>query len=732
MLINAAPTRATLINMETISGSTFSTVQHMQDLFHSAGWVSGGVVSDNGDDTVAVTAGTGTIRASTGATQEILFFDWALNNSLSVSANTTRYVGVEYNVGSPQLVVRTSNNFNNDTDFILASLINENSTIHIQKEEHAVGDHTNNMIQRLFDTSPFARDNRSGGLILGESDDNNRNLTMTAGTIWEKLNEFAISAIDTSAGGGDTFDRYLRDGVSGNHTKQSDQTTWDNTRFDSSGTLTTLDNNKYAVQWYYIELDGEFVSMYGTVQYNTEAEAETESPPTDIPDRISLHGKLIGRIIFQKSDTIPQSIESVFTQTFTAAGITSHNNLAALDYASAAHTGFLADNGSTPLTANWDVGNFTLTANGLILDGTFTDGTMSISSGNLSSVGTIGCGTITSSGGLVLTGVPSDIVSANVIQIRPSGDNTDYIIMQTVGDVPNIGTAGNSDFKITASSGEIDFDDDNLTTSGVIKSTSIFGLEVNTTGKGTNASMLIIGDTAKDAALNFSANAEANDADKSRIAIETGGPWMVDVKGSGAFVTAISVDTTTATVTIPLGVIDTLSVGSFDSGGVIFDNGNFLDDTATSIKANTKTFTITGDDQAAIQRAQLIMGGSDGSDAVAVLRKNSDENFFGFMPGASLADGFRFFDLSGAGENRPVRIYGDDGGTAKWGQLKIDTSGHFEITNQDGEITFDNENITTSGDMDAGTFTVGGVAGIDFSGAVTNITVIKGIVTAAS
>ena len=422
--VNSSTSGSTLMGMATISGSTFSTLQHMQNLFHSTGWVSGGVVSDNGNDTVAVTAGTGVIKASAGTTQQILFFDWSLNNSLSVPVNTTRYVGVEYNVGSPQLVVRTTNNFDNDTDFILASLINESSTIHIQKEEHAVGDHANNMIQRLFDTMPFTRDNRSGGLILGESGDNNRNLTMTAGTVWEKLNEFSISAVDTSVGGGDTFDRYLTDGAGG-HTKQSAQTTWDNTQFDSSGTLTTLGNNKYAVQWYYIELDDDFVSVYGTAQYNTEAEAETEAPPTDIPDRISLHSKLIGRIVFQESDTVPQSIESVFTQTFTAAGITDHGNLAGLGDDD--HTQYLLADGTRALAGAWDmnsqnltnvnidsgtvdgitsltvansvdIGNFTLTANGLTIDGTFTDGTMSIASGALSGVTTVGCGAITSTG----------------------------------------------------------------------------------------------------------------------------------------------------------------------------------------------------------------------------------------------------------------------------------------------------------------------------------------------
>ena len=310
----------------------------MQNVFHSSGWVNGGVVTDNGNDTIAVTAGTGTIKATVGGTSEILFFDWSANASMSVPVDTTRFVGVEYNAGSPQLVVRTSDNFNSDTDFILSSLVNEASTIHLSDEKHAVGDHASKMIRRVFETSPFARANRYGGLILGESGDNNRNLTMTAGTVWEKLNEFTLSDIDTSVGGGDTFDRYLTNGVGG-HTKQTGQTTWDNTQFDNSGTLTTLGNNKYAVQWFYIELDGEFVSVYGTAQYNAEASAENEAPPTDVPDRINLHARLIGRIIFRKSDTVPQEIESVFTQTFNAAGVTEHSNLASLAWTSSNHTG---------------------------------------------------------------------------------------------------------------------------------------------------------------------------------------------------------------------------------------------------------------------------------------------------------------------------------------------------------------------------------------------------------
>ena len=45
------------------------------------------------------------------------------------------------------------------------------------------------------------------------------------------------------------------------------------------------------------------------------------------------------------------------------------------------NTIYVRQDGTTPLTANWDIGNFTLTANGLTIDGTFTDGTASLTGG---------------------------------------------------------------------------------------------------------------------------------------------------------------------------------------------------------------------------------------------------------------------------------------------------------------------------------------------------------------
>ncbi len=65
----------------------------------------------------------------------------------------------------------------------------------------------------------------------------------------------------------------------------------------------------------------------------------------------------------------------------------------------------------------------------------------------------------------------SSIQATGSFAIKTSGDNSDYLYISTVSDVPTIGTVGSCNLKITSSSGEIDFDNENLTTSGHIVST---------------------------------------------------------------------------------------------------------------------------------------------------------------------------------------------------------------------------------------------------------------------
>ena len=327
------------LTLSRIGDSTFSTVQDLQNIFHSAGWVSGGTIADIGGSAVSVSAGTGLIRTSNSATALTSYFDWTASTTIDIPADSVRYIGIEYNSGSPRVTSRTTYNWDLKTDFPLVNIVNEGGTLHLENAPQAVGDHAANMIERTFESLGKQRDNLTGGLIIGET--GSRNVTMSAGTLWERLTSFDLSAIDTSGAG--TFDTYC--GTTKNETATS---TWDNLNYCNAGSLTALANNRYAVLWFYIELDGGLIMQYGTAQYVSEAGAEAEGVPATITDRALVQSKLIGRFIFQESGSTAESIESVFATTFAGAIVTDHGNLAGLTDDD--HTQYLLVDGTRAMT----------------------------------------------------------------------------------------------------------------------------------------------------------------------------------------------------------------------------------------------------------------------------------------------------------------------------------------------------------------------------------------------
>jgi hypothetical protein len=317
---------ASQVEMEQIGTPTFSSTQHMQDIFHSTGWVKGGEITDLGGGSIRVALGSGLVRQSTDPTTTLYYFDWA-QADFAIPVGEARYVGVQYISGTEGVpVVRTAQDWDLQTVFPLGSVVNEGGVLHIETSKQAVGDHAGAMIQRLLETVTVARDNLGGGLILGET--GVRNVTMTAGALWKRLERFSIATVDTS--GADAFDRYYRDGAGG-FTKESAQTQWPNTQYDDgSGALQTLGNNRYSVLWFYIELDGNLVMLYGRGSYNSATTAEQEPPPSDIPLRLETHGTLLGRFVFQRDATSATEIQGVYETTFAVVPITNHAELSNL------------------------------------------------------------------------------------------------------------------------------------------------------------------------------------------------------------------------------------------------------------------------------------------------------------------------------------------------------------------------------------------------------------------
>lgn len=332
------------LTLARIAGSTYSTIQHWRNNFASAGIIAGGVISDAGGATINVTGGSCAIRATTSHLSTLYFADFPANNGIAIPANTIRYVGVEYNAGAPIIAIRATDDFDYMTNFPVAAVTNEAGTLHFHTaDRHDISDTASHIAERFEHTANFARDEVIGGLILGET--GTRNITMSAGAMWQKLLKLTISAFNSSTGG--TFDIYYRDGA-GSFTKVAAATQWPNLQYDNgTGTLATLANNKYGTLWFYLEADDSMIIMlYGRAEHGSIAAAEAEAPPATVPNRVTAGARIIGKLVFAKSAATASSISSIFTQAFATTGASNHANLSNLDYASAGHTGFAAIAGS--------------------------------------------------------------------------------------------------------------------------------------------------------------------------------------------------------------------------------------------------------------------------------------------------------------------------------------------------------------------------------------------------
>ncbi len=314
-------------SLDNITGSSYSTVQDSHNLFNSAGWTSGGSITDAGSGNINIGSGTGVIRGSDDSLSTLYFFNWSASNGISIPSDTSRFVGIEYNSGSPQVIVKSTNSWDYNTDFPLGCVINESGTLHIIQERHATGDHSSYIIQRLSGTSHYTKDTIIGGLKIGET--GTRNVTLSNGRIWESTRYFDISAIDTS--GSDSFDTYYRDGA-GDWTKTSSITQYPNTQYDDgTGTLATLGTDKFVVLWWYLDMNGKLMMVYGQNQYDTSASAENAMEISSLPDRITHISVLIGRFIVKKSASTANLVQNLFgSGNLMPSTSSDHNNLTSL------------------------------------------------------------------------------------------------------------------------------------------------------------------------------------------------------------------------------------------------------------------------------------------------------------------------------------------------------------------------------------------------------------------
>jgi hypothetical protein len=305
------------------------------------------IFTDEGGNTLRVTATEVLLRATDDDNASMVHYEIA-QQDLTIPADTTRYVGVQYNSGSPNYVVKTADTWNGNTEFRIANVYNEGGTLHIFERLWRAANFQRWVNERWREVEGLKRADATGGLVLGET--GVRKVTMTAGVLYEAMEEYSITAIDTSAA--DTFDIYYDDGASG-WTKIAAQTDWPNTLYDDgSGTLqamTASPTNYYNTHWFYLETDGHLVMVYGTNNDASLSDALGADPPTSLPPRISATGRLLGSITFQKSAITAEAVRSAFFDPF---AVMDHGDLSGLGDDD--HVKYLHINGRPDLSSTYD------------------------------------------------------------------------------------------------------------------------------------------------------------------------------------------------------------------------------------------------------------------------------------------------------------------------------------------------------------------------------------------
>jgi hypothetical protein len=276
---------------------------------------------------ISVAAGDGYIRASNDQQAELTICHWAASVDIytfsapAAGQETVVFVGIEMSGGSAVAVVNSSFTYFNGYDkFWLARVSYDGTTMRILNTYAHAEDVANNTRLWMRRTHPFVREEApegSGGLEVSSL---LRALAMTAGNIWHGYNRYVLSALSSGA----AFDtHYKRAGGGFNST--IGVTAWPNTQYDNaSGTLQDLTNNRYGTLWVYVDVsDGTLDVMYGAVNATSVINAQADTVPTT-PNHLTYHGRLIARIIFQKSAASATLVESAWVTLFAASAVGDH------------------------------------------------------------------------------------------------------------------------------------------------------------------------------------------------------------------------------------------------------------------------------------------------------------------------------------------------------------------------------------------------------------------------
>lgn len=366
------------VEVTEVGTATYDDVQDFINIYGSRGLISGGEITDNGNGTVDVAAGTAWLRVSDTALASLPFSDFDAKVNLALTDELTNYIYVDYNSGAPLVAATTSFAvIANDTRALVGITFRDGNEIHITHLDGLSTDIASKNNLQSFERFGISR---ASGLNISSG---NRTVVITPGTIWGGSHRTTSAGFDTS--GADVFTAWYTDDSATTWTKVANQTEIDNTQYnDITSGLSTLTAARRGVHWVYVDFDGADLNvLYGQGDY-TANQAEEAGVPSVVPPILANYGVLVGKIIILKNAATMEAL-SPFDTTFTSSLATDHGSLAGLGDDDHSHyvlnTGDTAT-GSYDFTGAFFLGTFPMYFEGVSVDNTWSRFTFTDPTGN--------------------------------------------------------------------------------------------------------------------------------------------------------------------------------------------------------------------------------------------------------------------------------------------------------------------------------------------------------------
>lgn len=309
----------------TLPGATYTTLQEFLNVMHSPGLVSGSGFTDLGGGTLRVLTGTVAIRDVDDDVSRLYLADFPQADLAIPNDSVTRFIGVERNGTAPQVIMKSTDTWDMDTEFPLGTVANLGGTLFPFFNPFKVGDPITNIIQR-FDAQATIIRSAAGGLILANVA--TRTATLSAGTAWARLNDYPITA--KNSGTQTLISIRPNPAAPPPLIFTPGFTQWPNTQYLSGTTLTTMTNNRWANLWFFVNIaTNAWGFAYGTAEYNNASLAAQEGVPSYLTANFLANNLLVGRMLFEKNNDTP-IVESAFTRAFSTLAVSDHNQLSNL------------------------------------------------------------------------------------------------------------------------------------------------------------------------------------------------------------------------------------------------------------------------------------------------------------------------------------------------------------------------------------------------------------------